>query len=113
MIYPAIDSTLPPVAWLGPRCFCTLLEDAMKSLRFACLSAIFISTVALAQNNPVPLINQPLVPASITPGSGGFSLTVNGTGFVSGSIVDWNGSPRVTEVISNSQLKATINAADV
>lgn len=85
----------------------------MKSLRFACLSAIFISTVALAQNNPVPLINQPLVPASITPGSGGFSLTVNGTGFVSGSIVDWNGSPRVTEVISNSQLKATINAADV
>jgi hypothetical protein len=85
----------------------------MKSLRFACLFAIFISTVALAQNNPVPLINQPLVPASITPGSGGFSLTVNGTGFVSGSIVNWNGSPRVTEVISNSQLKATINAADV
>jgi len=85
----------------------------MKSLRFACLFTIFISTFALAQNNPVPLINQPLVPASVKPGSGGFSLTVNGTGFSPGSIVNWNGSPRVTEVISNSQLKATINAADV
>jgi hypothetical protein len=64
-------------------------------------------------NNPVPLINQPLVPGSVKPGSGGFTLTVNGTGFSSGSVLNWNGSSRVTEVISNSQLKATINATDV
>jgi hypothetical protein len=38
---------------------------------------------------------------------------VNGTGFSSGAVVNWNGSPRTTEIISSSQLKATINAADV
>lgn len=85
----------------------------MKSLRFALLLTFLVSTIALAQSNPVPLVNQPLVPASAAPGSGGFTLTVNGTGFSSGSVVQWNGSPRVTEVISNSQVKGTITAADV
>ena len=37
--------------------------------------------------NPVPLINQPLVPDAVKPGSAGFALTVNGTGFVSGAVV--------------------------
>ena len=39
--------------------------------------------------NPVPLINQPMVPGRHqTPGAqAGFTLTVNGTGFVSGSVV--------------------------
>jgi hypothetical protein len=39
-------------------------------------------------NAPVPLINQPLVPTSAQPGGSSFTLTVNGTGFVSGSVVD-------------------------
>ena len=41
--------------------------------------------------NPAPLINQPLVPDAAKPGGAGFTLTVNGTGFVSGAAVDWNG----------------------
>jgi hypothetical protein len=45
--------------------------------------------------NPVPLINQPLVPEARKSGGSGFTLTVNGTGFVPGSVVKWNGSPRV------------------
>src|SRR5438105_14977378 len=49
---------------------------------------------ATTQTNPVPLINQPLVPDAIAPGGAGFTLTVNGTGFVSGSEVNWNGSAR-------------------
>src|SRR5579863_5091894 len=89
------------------------MEDAMRSLRSVCLLTIFLSSVAFAHSNPIPLINQPLVPESATPGSGGFTLIVNGTGFSSGAVVRWNGSPRTTEVISSSQLKATIGAADV
>jgi hypothetical protein len=85
----------------------------MRSLRFVCLFTIFISTIALAQKNPIPLVNQPLVPESAKPGSAGFMLTVNGTGFSSGAVVNWNGTPRTTEVISSSQLKATISATDV
>lgn len=68
---------------------------------------------AVAQVNPVPLVYQPLIPASVAPGRASFTLTVNGTGFASGAVVNWNGSPRLTEVMSSSQLKASINASDV
>jgi hypothetical protein len=51
-----------------------------------------ISALGFAQV-PVPFISQPLVPDSATPGSAQFTLTLSGTGFVSGSVVDWNGAP--------------------
>src|SRR6059058_4588347 len=63
--------------------------------------------------NPVPLINQPLVPDAVAPGGAGFTLTVNGTGFVSGSVVNWNGSVRATTFVSSSQLTASILASDI
>src|ERR1700680_472090 len=62
---------------------------------------------------PVPEINQPLVPTAALPGGSGFTLTVNGTGFVSGSQVNWNGSMRATTFVSSSQLTAAITAADI
>ncbi len=68
---------------------------------------------AIAQDNAVPFLNQSLSPASIAPGSKTFTLTVNGSGFASSAVVNWNGSSRLTEVISSSQLKATIEASDV
>jgi hypothetical protein len=74
---------------------------------------VLTGAIALAQTNPVPFVSQPLVPATVKPGSGAFSLVVNGTGFTSSSIVNWNGTTRVTEFISSSSLKALINAADV
>ena len=63
--------------------------------------------------NPVPLINEPLVPDAIAPGGAGFTLTVNGTGFVLGSVVNWNGNARATTFVSNSQLTASILASDI
>jgi hypothetical protein len=75
--------------------------------------ALLISTgIALAQS-PVPQVNQPLIPDTIAPGSAGFELTLNGTGFVSGSVVNWNGSPRTTTFVSSSQLTASILTSDV
>src|SRR4029077_9889971 len=75
------------------------------------LSSAEIYTPAGA--NPVPLINQPLVPDAATPGGPGFTLTVNGTGFVTGSVVNWNGSARATTFVSTSQLTTTILASDI
>jgi hypothetical protein len=66
-----------------------------------------------AQTNPVPLINQPLVPAAMPPGGPGFTLTVEGTGFVTGSVVNWNGSARATTFVTNLQLKAAITTSDI
>jgi len=56
---------------------------------------------------------QPLVPDAVMPGGTGFTLTVNGTGFVMGSVVNWNGSARATTFVSGSQLNASILASDI
>src|SRR6476659_6353424 len=63
--------------------------------------------------NPVPLINQPLVPDTVAPGGAGFTLTVNGTGFVPSAVVNWNGSARATTFVNSSQLTASILASDI
>ena len=73
------------------------------------LSGIFV----FAGPTPVPLVDQPLVPMSISPGSGAFSLTVHGANFASGAIVEWNGSARPTHFVSRAQLIASISASDV
>lgn len=63
--------------------------------------------------DPVPQIFLPVVPAVVTPGSPGFTLTVNGFGFTPQSTLNWNGSSRPTTFVSSSQLTATISAVDV
>jgi len=63
--------------------------------------------------NPVPHIHRALFPDSSAPGSAGFTLTVEGTGFVQGAVVNWNGSSRSTSFQNSERLTATINASDV
>src|SRR5262249_31557118 len=62
--------------------------------------------------NPVPQITS-LSPNSACEGSAGFMLTVNGTGFVNGSVVRLDGQPRTTTFVSATQLKAQIDAGDL
>lgn len=62
---------------------------------------------------PIPFINLPLIPDATAPGGAQFTLTVNGTGFVSNSIVNWNGTPLATQFVNGSQLTATVPAADI
>jgi len=65
-----------------------------------------------AAPNPVPAITS-LSPNTASAGSGAFTLTVNGSNFVSSSVVQWNGSARVTTFVSATQLTAAITAADI
>ena len=74
-------------------------------------SAASIFTINQAPN-PVPNIAG-LSPATASANSGAFTLTVNGSGFVSGSQVMWNGMSRVTTFVSANQVTAAINAADI
>ena len=85
----------------------------MKALRLICLFVVGASTLAFAQSNPVPVVNQPLVPMTVAPGTADFSLTVNGTGFASGAMVNWNGTALPTTFITGSQLTASVPAANV
>jgi hypothetical protein len=70
------------------------------------------TTFAIVNPNPVPTVSG-ISPSSAIAGAAAFTLTVDGTGFVNGSSVLWNGSSRVTSFISNLQLTAAIPATDV
>jgi len=72
-----------------------------------------IAVSAAAAANPVPFISQPLSPETVEPGGGGFLLTVDGSGFVSGAKVQWNGNALATNFVSNSKLTATVPASDI
>ena len=73
------------------RRFANWLTFTMAAMMVWTLGA----SVALAQN-PLPHVNAPLVPGQKAPGAATFTLTVNGSGFVSGAVVNWNGNARTT-----------------
>ena len=60
--------------------------------------------------NPVPVLSQ-LTPQQMQAGLPGFTLTLSGSGFVSGSTARWNGSDLVTTYISSTQLTVQVAAS--
>jgi hypothetical protein len=67
----------------------------------------------LSVTNPAPTTSA-ITPTTTLAQGPGFTLTVNGTGFIEGvSTVRWNGSARTTTFVSATQLTAAINAADI
>jgi IPT/TIG domain len=54
-----------------------------------------------------------LSPATAPAGSPALQLTISGTAFVNGSIVQWNGSPLPTTFVSATQLSATVSASQL
>jgi uncharacterized protein (TIGR03437 family) len=69
-------------------------------------------TVTQSGENPVPALAG-LTPNSANAGAAAFTLTVNGTGFVNGAMVRWNGNNRTTAFVSATQLTAQIPASDL
>ena len=62
--------------------------------------------------NPVPVIGS-LTPSSGPVGGPAFTLSVNGSGFVSTSTVRWNGANRPTTFVNSTLLQAVIPASDL
>jgi hypothetical protein len=65
-----------------------------------------------ASLNPAPVVNS-LSPASALAGGAALTLTVNGSKFLAGSVVRWNGASRPTTFVSATQLRASIGAGDI
>ena len=63
-------------------------------------------------SNPQPFITG-INPLSITAGTSGFTLTIDGTGFNADSRVRWNGTERATTLVSYNRLTAAILAVDI
>lgn len=82
-----------------------------------CLVAIFGVVAGCGDDdkkskNPVPVLTS-VSPTMAVAGGAGFTLTATGTGFVSGSAVQWNGAARTTTFVSGTQLTAAIPASDI
>ncbi|MFL6350482.1 MAG: beta strand repeat-containing protein [Bryobacteraceae bacterium] len=80
---------------------------------FAGVAQITVLSGGVTSNNLNFTVNpviSSLNPSSATAGAPTFTLTVNGAGFAAGSVVQWNGSPLVTNLISSTQLQATVLA---
>ena len=71
-----------------------------------------ISISDYSVNNPVP-VALTLSPSSAAAVGSSFTLTVNGSSFISSSIVKWNGTSLTTTYVSASQIKATVPAANI
>ncbi len=72
----------------------------------------FSLLVILQLNNPAPVISG-LVPASITAGSPAFTLTVQGSQFITTSVVKFNGQAMATQFVSTTKLTASIPASAI
>jgi hypothetical protein len=100
----------------------TQLSAAIPVSDIASVSALSVAVVnpapgggtsaalTLAVNNPGPNPAPKLTslsPDTVIAGSGGFTLTLNGSNFIPGSVVQVNGSNRPTTYVSSTQLSAT------
>lgn len=69
-------------------------------------------TATFTLANPVPTTTS-ISPTTKTVGDALFTLTVNGTNFIVGSVVRFNGSSRTTTYVNGTRLTATILASDL
>src|SRR5882724_4686220 len=76
------------------------------------VNAAAAAFAAVNITNPIPAVTT-ISPNSAESGGAAFTLTVNGSNFVTGSSVRWNGSDRPTAFISASQVSAQIPASDI
>jgi hypothetical protein len=60
-----------------------------------------------SSGNPVPVLSS-ISPSSATAGSAALTLSLSGSNFVSGAIVNWNGSALPTTFVSSSGLSASV-----
>jgi sugar lactone lactonase YvrE len=66
--------------------------------------------VASVWSSAPPVIGG-MSPSAARAGGQAFTLTVNGSGFVAGSVVQWNGAPLATNYVSATQLTSTVPAS--
>jgi len=71
------------------------------------------ANAALHIQTPPALIITSLAPDHVTAGGAAFTLTINGTGFQTTTVAQWNGTNLTTTFVSAMQLQASVPAADI
>src|SRR5438552_8405473 len=75
-------------------------------------SGVFKSRTVFPLTVGAPSVSS-LSPSSAIAGGAGFSLIVNGTGFINGFVIRVNGLDRTTTFVGATQLSTTINATEI
>jgi hypothetical protein len=89
---------------------CTIIAYQAGNTDYAEAPSVFHSFQVTPASPSAPAISS-LGPASAAPSAAAFTLTVNGTGFISGAVVQWNGTALATTFVSATQLTASVSAA--
>lgn len=110
-VAPGNTTSGSPTTFTAPSAVPTNSAVTITATSVADTSKSASAPFSIIAPTPVPLVNQPLAPDTAIPGSA-FTLTVNGTGFVSASIVNWDGSALATTFVSSSQLTASVTSSD-
>jgi hypothetical protein len=97
----ALTAVVPSGATTGPITVTVAGKSATSAAPFQ---------VVAPGNNPVPSIAT-LSPCGSVAGSAAFTLTINGSSFVSGSTASFNGTAVTTTYVSASQLTASVPAS--
>lgn len=96
----------------GTWYFEATVTDATGAIAINGALNIQINSTA-APGNPVPFLNQPLVPTAVSPGAAEFTIHASGTGFVAGATIDFNHAPLTTTFVDSEHLTATVPAGNV
>jgi hypothetical protein len=107
----AIDATEKSATFTPVNASYIQLEAAAGQGGYASASEINVE-ISSAGGNPAPFASS-LTPGSAAPGSPDLILSVEGSNFVNGAIVQWNGASRPTTFASSTALTASIPASDL
>ena len=106
----AVVTTFVSASQLAASVPATLIASpGTAAVRVQNTSQAISGPVTFTVSPPAPAITS-LSPNSAIAGSAALTLTVNGTGFVSGSVVNWNGTALATMFVSATQLTAAVSA---
>jgi Bacterial Ig-like domain (group 3)/Bacterial Ig-like domain (group 2) len=105
-------SQTPSVATIGASTGLATAVGPGTAQIAATLNGITSPADTLTVGAPLPTLAT-LSPTSVIAGTGGFTLTVNGTNFISGSVVNFNGVAQTTTYVSATQLTAAIPASAI
>jgi uncharacterized protein (TIGR03437 family) len=75
-------------------------------------SGVTSNTATFPITTPAPTVTS-IAPSSVPAGGQALTLTVRGSGFLSGAVVEWNGSPLITTLIDSTQLTALAPASAI
>jgi hypothetical protein len=73
---------------------------------------LFTTNAIQIPPNPVPAVSS-LSPANVTAQGSSFTLSVTGSNFTGGSVVQWNGTALTTTYVSGTQLNAAVPGSDI